>query len=49
MKRKGMGPQELANKLMLLKEENDMLRKNNLSIKEVEVLISENKKMKQEL
>ena len=41
-----MGPQELANKLMLLKEENNMLRKNNLSIKEVEVLINENKKMK---
>ena len=40
---------EVHNKLLILKEENQRLRQNHVSIKEVEQLLEENKSMKFEL
>lgn len=40
---------EVHNKLLLLKEENERLRQNQVTVTEVEKLLDENKKLKQEL
>ena len=50
MRRQGISAiGEVHNKLLILKEENDRLRQNRVSVEEVEMLLQENRRMKQEL
>lgn len=49
MKRKGMSPDDIHNKLMQLQQENEQLKKTSVSIEDVEKLIEENRKMKMEI
>jgi regulator of replication initiation timing len=49
MKRKGMSPDDIHNKLMQLQHENEQLKKTSVSMEDVEKLIEENRKMKLEI
>ena len=49
MKRKGMSPDDIHNKLLHLQQENEQLKKTSVSIDDVEKLLEENRKMKMEI
>jgi len=49
IRRKGTAVHEVHNKLLMLQEENDRLRKDHVSVQEVENLMEENQKMKLQL
>lgn len=49
MKKRGVNPFDVHSRLLKLQEENERLKKNTISINEVEKLIEENRKMKLEI
>lgn len=49
MKRKGMTAEDIQTKLLNLQEENEKLKKTSVSFQDVEKLIQENHRMKQEI